>query len=72
VHLEGKEGKIRLSVTDNGEGFIVQRSKSGIGLMNMQTRAENLNGTFNLESKPGQGCKLEVVVPIPISTELIF
>lgn len=63
VHLERNGGKIRLSITDNGKGFIVHSNKKGIGLMNMQARAENLNGTFVLYSKPGQGCKVEVVVP---------
>lgn len=63
VQLEHNAGKLRLSIEDNGKGFVVHDNKSGIGLMNMQTRAENLNGTFNLESKPGQGCKVEVVVP---------
>jgi signal transduction histidine kinase len=68
VQLACKEDEIRLSVTDNGQGFTVQSIKSGIGLMNMQTRAENLNGTFYIESKPGQGCKMEVVVPIAVPT----
>jgi signal transduction histidine kinase len=72
VHLKRYKDMIHLSVTDNGKGFTVQGNKSGIGLMNMQTRAENLNGTFHLESKPGQGCKLVVVIPILISTELLF
>ena len=63
ITLECISGKIRLSITDNGKGFVVQTNKSGIGLMNMQTRAENLNGTFQLDSKPGHGCKVEVVIP---------
>ncbi|MCU7551763.1 sensor histidine kinase [Chitinophagaceae bacterium LB-8] len=63
VHLEHDGSKLRLSIKDNGRGFVVHRHKSGIGLMNMQTRAENLNGTFEVESKPGHGCKVEVVVP---------
>ena len=54
---------LRLSITDNGKGFVVHSNKKGIGLMNMQARAENLNGTFVLFSKPGQGCKVEVIVP---------
>ena len=63
VQLERNGDTIRLTVTDNGKGFVMHRAKNGIGLMNMQTRAENLNGTFKLHSKPGQGCKVEVVVP---------
>jgi signal transduction histidine kinase len=63
VQLERNGGRIRLCITDNGKGFEMHGKKNGIGLMNMQTRAEHLNGTFELDSRPGHGCKVEVVVP---------
>lgn len=63
VKLQKTEGQLELCVTDNGKGFQVNTSKAGIGLMNMQTRAENLSGTFKLKSEPGRGCKIEVVIP---------
>jgi len=63
VRIEQKAGKLELSVTDNGKGFAVHSRKAGIGLLNMQTRAESLNGTFQLESQPGRGCKVAVVLP---------
>jgi signal transduction histidine kinase len=63
VQLEIIDDKVHLCIKDNGRGFVVQDKRRGIGLMNMQTRAENLNGTFRLESKPGFGCKVDVVVP---------
>ncbi|WP_121353912.1 ATP-binding protein [Flavisolibacter nicotianae] len=63
VLIEQKADRLELSVTDNGKGFAVQGRKAGIGLLNMQTRAESLNGTFQLESQPGRGCKVAVVLP---------
>ena len=63
IQLEQEREVIRLLVTDNGKGFVVNNRKSGIGLVNMQTRAESLNGTFKLHSHPGMGCKVEVVLP---------
>jgi len=63
VNLEKNKDSIRLLVSDNGKGFAVKNSKSGIGLVNMQTRAESLNGTFELESFPGGGCKVKVTLP---------
>jgi signal transduction histidine kinase len=63
IQVEQQPGAIRLQVSDNGIGFVVNKSNCGIGLMNMQTRAENLNGTFELESHPGKGCKIEVLLP---------
>jgi signal transduction histidine kinase len=63
VRLERDAGKICLSVADNGKGFLVPGSKTGIGMINMQTRAESLSGTFVVKSRPGQGCQMNVVVP---------
>ncbi|MBB1284300.1 sensor histidine kinase [Flavisolibacter sp. BT320] len=63
IQLERRENILRLCIADNGKGFQPHGSKNGIGLMNMRTRAENLSGTFEVNSKPGQGCQVEVVVP---------
>jgi signal transduction histidine kinase len=63
VKLERTEGQLHLLVTDNGRGFVVPGHKQGIGLVNMQTRAESLNGTFELTSRPGRGCRVKVVLP---------
>jgi signal transduction histidine kinase len=64
VSLDRNHDKIRLSIIDNGKGFKLNSNKGGIGMMNMQTRAENLNGTFELNSSPGMGCKVEVLLPL--------
>jgi signal transduction histidine kinase len=63
IHIEREAEIVRLSVTDNGKGFSVKNRKAGIGMVNMQTRAESLNGTFELESSPGHGCTVSVVLP---------
>ena len=64
VSLDRNQDKIRLSISDNGKGFTWNGNKGGIGMMNMQTRAENLNGTFELNSSPGKGCTVEVLLPL--------
>jgi len=64
VELESKEDTIRLLIEDNGQGFANNHKAKGIGLVNMRTRAENLNGTFELESAPGEGCRIHVVLPL--------
>jgi signal transduction histidine kinase len=63
VKLEQTDGQLHLLVSDNGKGFLLQGQKQGIGLVNMQTRAENLNGTFELSTRPGKGCRVKVVLP---------
>ncbi len=64
IKLECKSDKIYLLVCDNGNGFDLNNSRKGMGLMNMQTRAENLNGSFTIHAYPGKGCKVEVVLPL--------
>ncbi|MGN6402562.1 MAG: tetratricopeptide repeat-containing sensor histidine kinase [Flavisolibacter sp.] len=63
IYIEREAAVVRLSVTDNGKGFSLKNRKDGIGMVNMQTRAESLNGSFALESAPGQGCTVNVVLP---------
>lgn len=63
IHLERNAGRLRLSVKDDGKGFVIAGCRNGIGIMNMKTRAETLNGTFELHSTPGHGCNVEVVLP---------
>lgn len=53
-----------LKLTDNGLGFMVHKTKSGIGLANMKRRAELFSGNFLIESSPGNGCKMTVRIPV--------
>jgi signal transduction histidine kinase len=36
----------------------------GNGLRNMQARAKELKGTLHINSKPGNGTKVELVMPL--------
>jgi len=53
-------GKIlRITITDNGNGFDQARQGSGgNGLLNMKKRAEEMGGTFDIESRPGEGTRV--------------
>lgn len=48
LHSEGKN--IELSFFDNGQGFNINTVKKGIGLNNIQARADLLNGNFEINS----------------------
>jgi len=52
--------KIILSVKDDGIGFDTSLKPSGIGLLNIRTRASLFNGKVNIYSSPGNGCELIV------------
>ena len=58
------EQSIALSVEDDGVGF-EPRPGSGHGLPNMQARAAGLGGQLAIESSPGKGTRVVLMLPIP-------
>lgn len=58
--------EIRLAVRDEGAGFNPAKNllpPHGWGLAGMRERAESVGGQFRIDSAPGQGTLVEVVVP---------
>lgn len=59
-----QDGNLILTLVDNGVGFNTLKRKTGIGLKNMRSRAEKLNGEFTIESQPNKGTKTAIRIPI--------
>jgi len=62
--LEVDDDEILLNITDDGKGFDPAGERHGVGIMNMTSRAELYNGTVEIETAPGIGCSLKVVMKI--------
>ena len=60
------EDTVQLVVRDDGAGFDVEEAKNkrGLGLVSMQERTNLVHGNFSVESKPWQGTKIIVSVPV--------
>lgn len=58
ILLRRDEGRIILSIKDDGVGFNPQEKTGGVGLMNMKTRASLFKGDIQVISAPGQGCEV--------------
>lgn len=60
-----KNGALKLTVTDNGQGFDPDavRDKGGMGLANMRQRAENAGGRLTIEATIGQGTAVTFYLP---------
>jgi signal transduction histidine kinase len=59
----GRDGRRRLvRILDDGAGFEANGNGAGQGLKNMRVRATSIGGEFTLESAPGHGTALEVVL----------
>ena len=70
VRAEGQEQKIHLSVSDRGTGFEQGTRQSGIGIRSMEERVRLVGGQFAVVSRPMEGTKVDVWVPI--GSELIL
>lgn len=66
VTLTLADDRLELTVWDNGRGLPVAAAKGrGNGLTNMQQRAVELNGSFELRSPPDGGTEIRLVAPLP-------
>ena len=66
VALTGREGTLALTVKDSGRGFDAARAKArGLGLVSLDERARLIGGAFSLKTKPGQGVRIDIQVPLP-------
>jgi signal transduction histidine kinase len=64
VKLRHNEGRVTLTVADDGTGFDTDASFPGhIGLHSMRERAERVRGEVNLESTPGRGTCVAASIP---------
>ncbi|MGW5744485.1 sensor histidine kinase [Amycolatopsis sp. NPDC003861] len=69
----GRAGRIRVSVTfgaatslvvtDDGRGFDPAAPRPGFGLLGLRERAALVGGTVTVDSEPGRGTRVTVVVP---------
>ena len=65
VRLTRSDGRVHLSVSDDGVGCAPNQigKSGGLGLINMRERVLQLSGTFEFDSEPGRGATVRVSVP---------
>jgi len=54
---------VTVIISDDGKGFNTAAKGKGIGLSNIQYRAESFNGKLSIKSSPGKGCKMSFQLP---------
>jgi signal transduction histidine kinase len=64
IALERDVHEVRLAMEDDGQGFNPAETGNGMGLKNIAERARILGGNLKLDTAPGQGARLEIVIPI--------
>jgi signal transduction histidine kinase len=59
-----------LEIEDDGVGFdpsavdMSYESRGSLGMVNMRERAELVNSVLRLESTPGSGTRVQVIIPL--------
>jgi signal transduction histidine kinase len=64
IQLDGTSGCLRLTIADNGVGFVQKkaRTRPGLGLISMRERLHLIGGRFVITAKPGFGTRIEAIV----------
>lgn len=70
VDIRYNHSRLLISVNDNGRGFdstalkMYPSEEGGFGLFNIREQFADMGGTFNIESKEGEGCYIELSLPV--------
>ncbi|MBO0329655.1 tetratricopeptide repeat-containing sensor histidine kinase [[Muricauda] lutisoli] len=54
---------LKLTIVDDGVGFNIDKKKKGIGLRNIISRVKKIKGKLDIDSKPGIGTEIKVMIP---------
>lgn len=70
ISFKLKNNVICLTMIDNGSGFDVNKAKSGIGLKNMKSRIDEINGSINITSEKDVGTTVTIEAPNDLKQDL--
>ena len=62
VDFASKDGQLMVKVQDNGRGFDPKGPYSGLGMENMCSRADRIDGLITLETAVGQGTTIRILL----------
>ena len=65
--LSEEDNTLHIEVADNGAGFDMATSSSGIGIIGMRERVYALGGTISFASEPGSGTIISISLPLDVS-----
>ncbi|HVS91699.1 MAG TPA: ATP-binding protein [Mucilaginibacter sp.] len=62
VTLKSNHKFFQLTITDDGLGFNKSDIRRGLGLSNMEKRAQTIGGRLSIKSSPGNGSMIELLI----------
>lgn len=66
IEVNHFEDSVNIIVEDDGQGFDAEavQDKPGLGLSSLAARVQELNGEFQIDSRPGRGTTVSIDIPI--------
>ncbi len=64
IETEINNDRFTLRIMDDGTGFDREQATGGNGLLNMQKRADDMGADFSIQSRPGEGCSISLILKI--------
>nr|WP_288834947.1 ATP-binding protein [uncultured Flavobacterium sp.] len=64
ISFKEQENKLLLNYFDNGIGINLEENIKKNGLQNAENRITAINGSFNFDSEPNKGVKINMIIPI--------
>jgi signal transduction histidine kinase len=65
LSLDYGKNTVRLSIVDDGMGFVSGGEMHGFGVPGMRSRAAKISARFEMTSAPNQGTCIQVTAPLP-------
>jgi signal transduction histidine kinase len=70
VRLQGEQTALTVTVVDDGRGFDLNAARGkGLGLVSMSERLETIGGLLTIRTRPNEGTRLEMSVPLPMEAD---
>ncbi|UJH67569.1 ATP-binding protein [Allomuricauda sp. SCSIO 65647] len=64
------DNQLKVTINDDGKGFDINKGKRGIGLKNVISRVEKINGVLSINSKIGKGTSVTVTFDKIYNTDM--
>jgi PAS domain S-box-containing protein len=64
IILERDLHEVRMVMEDDGQGFNPDEKGKGMGLRNIAERVRIIGGRLKVDSTPGKGARIEIIIPI--------
>jgi signal transduction histidine kinase len=66
LRITRTNNRLEIAIADNGCGFEAGKTPRGNGLANLSARLDGLGGRCDIETEPGKGTTVKLILPLPV------